>query len=398
MRIRDTKTFIEKAREVHGDKYDYSKAEYIDKATKICIICPEHGEFWQTAHQHVNLGCGCRKCADKKRAVPKITTKEWIERARAIHGDKYDYSKAEYVNQNEKLCIICPEHGEFWQTPTAHTFLKEGCPKCSGHYTMTTEEWIEKAREIHGDKYDYSKTEFTGANKKVCIICPEHGEFWQAAHSHLEGYGCKKCAVSQLADKYRKTKDKFIEDARKIHGDKYDYSKVEYKNANEKVCIICPEHGEFWQSPVGHLDNSHGCPICKTKSKMELLLKRLFDENGVKYIREKKFDWLKYQDNLKVDFFLPENNLVIECQGEQHFKPVKIYGGEGMLKITQARDNLKYEKCVENGLRVRYVVLRRSKRFIKNDPRYKDALYYEDILKNNSINEILDKFGTVFVD
>lgn len=315
-------------------------------------------------------------------------TKTFIEKAREVHGDKYDYSKAEYVNQNEKLCIICPEHGEFWQTPTAHTFLKEGCPKCSGHYTMTTEEWIEKAREIHGDKYDYSKTEFTGANKKVCIICPEHGEFWQTAYSHLEGYGCKKCAVSQLADKYRKTKEKFIDDARKIHGDKYDYSKVEYKNANAKVCIICPEHGEFWQSPVGHIDNSQGCPICKTKSKMELLVKRLFDENGIEYIREKKFDWLKYQDNLKVDFFLPENNLVIECQGEQHFKPVKIYGGEEILKTIRARDNLKYEKCTENGLRVLYIVLRRSKRFIKNDPRYKDALYYEDLLKGDSFERI----------
>jgi len=117
---------------------------------------------------------------------------------------------------------------------------------------------------------------------------------------------------------------------------------------------------------------------------MELLLKRLFDENGIKYIREKKFDWLKYQDNLKVDFFLPDSNLVIECQGEQHFKPVKLYGGEEMLKITQDRDNLKYEKCVENGLRVQYIVLRRSKRFIKNDPRYKDALYYEDLLKDET--------------
>ena len=388
MRIKNTENFIEKAKEVHGDKYDYSKSVYIDKKTKICIICPEHGEFWQTAHQHVNLGCGCRKCADKKRAVPKITTEEWIERARAVHGDKYDYSKVVYKNQNEKVCIICPEHGEFWQTPTAHTFLKEKCPKCASKYTPTTEEWIERARAVHGDKYDYSKTEYKEAHGKVCIICPEHGEFWQTAHSHLEGYGCKKCATSNLADKYRKTKEKFVEDAKRTHGDKYDYSKVEYKNANTKVCIICPEHGEFWQTPVGHIDNSQGCPICKTKSKMELLLKRLFDENNIEYVREKKFDWLKYQDNLKIDFFLPKYNLVIECQGEQHFKPVKMFGGDTTLKTIQERDNLKYDKCIENGLRVLYVVLRRSKRFIKENPKYNNALYYEDILQTNSFEKL----------
>ena len=388
MRIRDTKTFIEKAREVHGAKYDYSKAEYIDKATKVCIICPEHGEFWQTAHQHVNRKCECRKCADKKRAVPKITTEEWIDRARDVHGNKYDYSKAEYVNQNEKLCIICPEHGEFWQTPTAHTFLKEGCPKCSGKYVMTNEEWIEKARGIHGNKYDYSKTVFTRARDKVCIICPEHGEFWQVAYSHLEGYGCKKCAISQLADKRRKSKEKFIEDARKIHGDKYDYSKVEYKNAYTKVCIICPEHGEFWQSPTGHIANRHSCPECKLKSKMELFLKELFEKNNIKYIREKKFDWLKHEDNLKIDFFLPDYNLVIECQGIQHFMPINFFGGDAYYGAQLKRDKLKYEKCVENGLKVQYVLLKKSKRFIKNDPRYKDVLYFEDLLKDNSFERI----------
>lgn len=328
MRIRDTKTFIEKAREVHRDKYDYSKAEYIDKATKICIICPEHGEFWQTAHQHVNLGCGCRKCADKKRAVPKITTEEWIERARKVHGDKYDYSKAEYVNQNEKLCIICPEHGEFWQTPTAHIFLKEGCPKCSGHYTMTTEEWIEKAREIHGDKYDYSKTEFTGANKKVCIICPKHGEFWQVAYSHLEGYGCKKCAISQLADKYRKTKEKFIEDARKIHGDKYDYSKVKYENTETKVCIICPKHGEFWQTPSKHL-LGQGCPQCAIENRAiskniggKEFIRRAKELYGDDYIYDET-EYVKMTDKVKI---------ICKKHGEFWQRPYDHLNGHGCPK------------------------------------------------------------------
>lgn len=391
MRIKDTKTFIEKAKEVHGNKYDYSKSIYVDKKTKICIICPKHGEFWQTAHQHVNMKCGCAKCSREKRATPKITTEEWITRAKSVHGDKYDYSKSKYVNQNKKLCIICPEHGEFWQTPTAHTFLKEGCPKCSGKYRMTTEDWVEKAKKIHGDKYDYSKVLFKNAFEKVCIICPEHGEFWQAAHSHLEGYGCKKCAAKARQKKYSKGKERFVEEARKIHGDRYDYSKVDYKNANTKVCIICPEHGEFWQTPIGHLSNYQGCPFCKTRSKMELALKELFEKNNIEYVHEKKFDWLKYYDNLRIDFFLPQYNLAIECQGEQHFKAIELYGGEERFVFTQTRDNIKYEKCKKHNIKMLYIVQKKCKKYLKEEEKYKNVVFYEDIKKDNNINLIIKK-------
>ena len=192
---------------------------------------------------------------------------EFIEKAKSIHSNKYDYSKVEYVNCDTKVCIICPEHGEFWQTPYVHNNLKCGCPKCGHIKTNNTkklnkQQFILKARQIHGWKYDYSKVEYVNNHTKVCIICPEHGEFLQTPSAHLNGQGCSKCFSNKKRVLYSFNKQQFIDKAREIHGDKYDYSKINYVNANTKVCIICPEHGEFWQTPYVHNNLKCGCPKC----------------------------------------------------------------------------------------------------------------------------------------
>ena len=126
-----------------------------------------------------------------------MNTQEFIEEAKKMHGDKYDYSKVEYVNTRRKVCIICPNHGEFWQTASEH-LRGQGCPKCAGNKRLTTEGFIHKAKEVHGGKYDYSKVEYVNNHTKVCIICPEHGEFWQEPSSHLNGNGCPNCNESQM--------------------------------------------------------------------------------------------------------------------------------------------------------------------------------------------------------
>lgn len=186
-----TEEFIEKARKIHGNKYDYSKVKYTDYHSEVCVICPVHGEFWITPSLHISQKCGCPKCSKYK----KLTTEEFIERARKVHGDKYDYSKTEYVNSSTKVCIICPIHGEFWMTPNAHINAKHNCPKCSHpSYKKEREDFIREAKEVHGNKYDYSKVEYIDNKTKVCIICPEHGEFWQTPHSHLSGVGCPICS------------------------------------------------------------------------------------------------------------------------------------------------------------------------------------------------------------
>jgi len=216
----------------------------------------------------------------------KLTTDKFIEKARNIHGDKYDYSKVKYINNRTKVCIICPEHGEFWQTPSSHISLKRhrGCPKCGGTRKLTREEFILKARQIHGWKYDYSKVEYINLKTKVCIICPKHGEFWQTPSSHLSGEGCNLCGIETTNVKNSYTKKQFIEKSKNIHGNKYDYSKVEYNKSNRKICIICPKHGEFWQTPSSHIYGI-GCPMCgKEKKAKSLTLK---DETFFKKCQEK---------------------------------------------------------------------------------------------------------------
>lgn len=196
----DTKeTFIEKAKKVHGDKYDYSKVEYIGSQDKVSIICPEHGEFLVKPYLHIQ-GQGCPKCWEQRRKFNRLkTTDEFVEKAKEIHEGKYDYSKVEYVNNSAKVCIICPKHGEFWQTPDSH-LCGRGCPKCGiekTHILMSNNEFIEKARKVHGDKYDYSNVEYNGPFNNVRIICPKHGEFLQKPAIHLTGCGCQKCGVTE---------------------------------------------------------------------------------------------------------------------------------------------------------------------------------------------------------
>ena len=270
--------FIEKAREVHGDRYDYSKVEYVNANTKVCIVCPEHGEFWQVPASHLK-GIGCQKCGiERRRGARRLSKKEFISRAKETHGDKYDYSKVEYVNFATRVCIVCQEHGEFWQTPANH-LGGNGCPKCSGTEKLTAEEFIERSRDVHGDKYDYSKVEYVNTDTKVCIVCPVHGEFWQRPAKHLKGQGCPKCS-----GKTKLTAEEFIERSRDVHGDRYDYSKVVYANAKTDVRIVCPLHGEFWQAPYSHL-SGNGCPKCAGKKKMttEGFIEKAREVHGDRY-------------------------------------------------------------------------------------------------------------------
>lgn len=159
--------FIERARKVHGDKYDYSKVEYKNNKTKVCIICPIHGEFWQLPCDHLS-GNGCKECGVDKRTKEKTKTLEqFITDARKIHGDKYDYSKVNYVDAHTKICIVCPIHGEFWQKPYAH-LNGQDCPLCVHKSTKyTVDEWIRQAKKVHGDKYDYSKVVYKGKIEKI---------------------------------------------------------------------------------------------------------------------------------------------------------------------------------------------------------------------------------------
>ncbi len=476
-RKRTLEDFIASARKVHGDKYDYSKAVYRGVHTKICIICPEHGEFWQEPNNHISRKSICPECARKMQADrQRSTTDEFVQKAQAVHKGRYDYSKVDYKGLYDKVCIICPDHGEFWQSPHNHLH-GAGCPRCSGNHIPTTDEFIESAKAIFGDRYDYSKAVYKGNKEKVCVICKEHGEFWVAPNNHLHGNGCPKCygnakidkdeflrrAIERFNGKYDYSKvewkgykrkvciicpehgevwqtpylhlrtqgclkcsgsfmdqDFFIEKAKAIHGDKYDYSKVVYKSSKEPVCIICKKHGAFWQKPNDHLlghgcrkcyaeqtsvrltkteenflaianevhkgkydyslmqyvnrntpitiickkhgpfiqmPKAHvrgsGCPMCNN-SFLEEQVTTLLRKMSIKFVPQKTFDWLTYNGTLHLDFYLPDYDVAIECQGIQHFRPVEFWGGEEGLAQTKTRDTVKRQLCEQKGIKMLY--------------------------------------------
>jgi len=210
--------------------------------------------------------------------------KKFIEKAKSVHGDKYDYSKVIYENAKTKVCIICPIHGEFEQEPNHH-LNGSGCPICGiskNKSKMNKYEFIEKAKKIHDDKYDYSKVIYEKSSEKVCIICPIHGEFWQTPNNHLSGSGCLKCGHISTQEKQSLTTEEFIKRAIKIHGNKYDYYYVCYKNTKEKVIINCRIHGVFKQSFNGHINQKQGCPHCRMVS-LENFIKRSNDIHNKKY-------------------------------------------------------------------------------------------------------------------
>ena len=354
MKKSNTEEFIKKAKKVHGNKYDYSKVNYVGNKIEVTIICPKHGEFKQKPNDHLN-GFGCSKCSGHA----KSNTEEFIKKAKKVHGNKYDYSKVNYINNHTNVTIICPEHGEFEQTPKGH-LRGQGCPKCNGGVVQTTEEFIKKAKEIHGDKYDYSKVNYINNHTEVTIICPEHGEFKQKPWSHLKGYGCQKCGFEARVNKSRLTTEEFIKRAKEIHGNKYDYNKVNYINMRTKVVIICPEHGEFEQRPGRHLIGD-GCPKC-CSSTLENYIRSILDKYNIKYIEQKTWDWLVFNNSQWVDFYLPECNCCIECQGIQHFISVPFFDQYESLEKRLKRDSNKQKLCLEHGIRI---------------------YYFSDIIKNN---------------
>jgi len=367
MRKLTTEEFIIKARKVHRDKYDYGKVVYINTITKVVIVCSDHGEFLQTPNSHLN-GCGCLKCAIKQLCH---TNKIFISKAKQIHSNKYSYNKIIYKNAHTKIIIVCPIHGEFLQTPSDH-LGGYGCHFCAQNKKITTKEFIKKAKQVHGNKYEYGKVMYDGARIKTIIICPIHGEFLQTPNNHLAGSGCIGCYLNT-----KPTTEAFVEKCQLIHDNKYDYSKSFYTNSYTPTIIICPIHGEFLQTPNNHLAGS-GCPDCQ-KSKGELLISQTLDKNNIKYIKQKTFiDCInpKTKYRLKYDFYVLQQNTLIEFNGIQHYKCVKYWHkNKQSLKNQQYRDFIKKQYALSHGYK--FLV-------IKYDENVEEILNKE-IFNNNKI-------------
>ena len=403
-----SQSIIKEFKITHKEKYNYSKVHFVNTNTKVEIICPKHGSFFQTPMAH-KRGAGCPKCNKSY----KLTQEEVLERFKKVHGNKYDYSKVRYNGTMSKVELICHKenHGSFWIKPNNILSRGIGCPKCSkfnlgkkriksqekvikefkithnekydyskvlykntntkveiicpkhGSFfqtpmahkrgagcpkcsgmNKTTEEILKEFKKAHNNKYNYSRVNYIDSSTKVEIICPEHGSFWQLSNNHKNGQGCPKCGYKI---KKKKNLKEYLKDFKEIHKGKYNYSKVNYINSNTKVEIICPEHGSFWQAPTIHRLGV-SCPICARESsetKGEKRIREFLESNNISYEQE-----VKLFKNYRFDFYLEELNTVIEFDGRQHFEKDNYFGGEEGFIKTQERDNKKNNFCDENNI------------------------------------------------
>ena len=369
-------------------QYDYSKVDYKNKETPITIICNEkdkngnkHGEMRVYPNAFLRNGGKCIKCEKEKNRIKK--EKEYIIKANKVHGNKYDYSSVYYEGAHTKIKIKCPNHGFFEQNPTNHLNGCK-CPYCANEQLKEINEekknifqkiFIERSKEIHNNKYDYEKVVYRGNEIKVTINCPIHGDFEQTPHSHLIGQGCPKCGVIKGGLSGRLTQEEFLLRINDIHRyNKYDFSKVVYDGCDKKVTVICSKHGEF-KLKAQALLRGCGCPICKMP-KLEKEIRNVLIENNIKYVHQKRFKgWLGKQS---LDFYLPEYNIAIECQGMQHFKNERRYQD---LEGVQERDKKKKKLCKENNVHLIYYVPEIFAEFMD-----KDDICFTDV--NNLIDYI----------
>ena len=355
-----TKEFVDRAMKIHKDLYNYDKTIYYGFSKKVLISCPEHGDFTQRVFAHLN-GQGCPKCF-RKRCSERMSfsIEDFMEKAIKIHGSMYSYSKSVYVNSGKKITIICPQHGAFFQTPAAH-LTGQGCPQCgklngdAKQKRLSQEEFINRSRAIHGNKYDYSQALYIQAFQKVLIKCPFHGFFYQYPFGHFTGQGCPRCGTLSANQKNTSTRDEFVRKALSIHKGKYDYFKTIYVNARSKVSIRCPKHGEFTQTPAAHL-SGQGCPSCN-KSKGEMRIEDWLILHGIQYISQAKFPECKGRKRLlPFDFYLPYQDTCIECDGPQHYDRSFIKFAR-TFDQTQISDQIKNDFCKQKHhklVRIRY--------------------------------------------
>jgi len=345
--------FIIKAEIKYGNQYDYSLVEYKSSEEKVKIKCNKHNIFFeQSPAAHIRGQRGCDLC------VGRIdSTDKFIDKAKETHGDKYDYSNSIYVDSTIKVKILCPEHGEFEQLPVIHT-KGQGCPKCGiisrcDKKRDNNKTFLEKSQLKHGDKYDYSLVEYVDSKTKVKIICSEHGEFLQSPDKHIGGQGCSKCGKDSLKTHFKKDKETFIRDAISVHGEKYDYSLVEYGNAKTKIKILCPKHGEFEQEPNGHL-GGHGCVKCTSSvSKPEIEINDFIVGLGINTIQSSRSIIKPYQ----LDILIPSHNIAIEHDGlyyhhelrrpnNYHITKTKMCEAKGIQLIHVFGDEWLYKKDI----------------------------------------------------
>lgn len=281
----------------------------------------------------------------------KYNTESYIQKAKLIHGKKYDYSKTSYVHNHQKLIIICPEHGDFEVRASNHiTKQANGCIKCGeirshNEQRKSMESFLNEANKVHNFKYDYSDSQYKNFNSKISIKCNTHGNFTQLVSNHLNGMGCSKCSFESREIKPENF-DSYLIRFKEVHNDYYNYEKSIYKGYDNKILVICPLHGDFECAVYNHL-KGRGCPKCR-RSKGELEISKWLDNNSINYIDQYKINECRNIRPLPFDFYIESHNLLIEFQGEQHSKQLTGNWTRYDLKSRQETDLKKKNFALNN--------------------------------------------------
>ncbi len=398
-----TTEFILKAKLQHGDKYDYSESEYINNRTKVRIICPNHGPFYQNPQNHYKNGHGCPRCGQENGyARMRASLEEFISKFKELYPNE-DLIEPKTFSDNFKFSFICHKHGKFTSTPK-HILTSWNCPECTTR--KISERNLSKLREMY-PHLDYTDSKYTDRESYISVyctkhlqyftvhfgrhtkgqigcpgcktdkitatttqstvelnriklfnelfpkyeyvsykdgmvnyICPNHGLVSSRWCNARKGKGCKLCAETKFAETYKLQESEILHRFNKTHGHQYDYSEIAYKSLHEHVNIICKEHGEFRQTPNNHINGS-GCPKCNISYQHKTILSWL-EQHQITYIVNDR----KIIAPLELDIVCPDHKIAIEING--------LYWhsfGLGDV-IDKNRHRNKLQACVDNGFRL----------------------------------------------
>lgn len=348
---------ISRLYDIYGDSLDFSKVEYKNNTTPICVICPIHGEQWVRPDVLFKSKKGCYECVKEYRAqMRRIPTDEIIRRATEVHKGYFTYDRESIdraKSNKDHIIAICPKHGPIDVQIGSH--LKGyGCRKCSGKEKKTTESYIAEAKAVWGDLYDYSPLEYRRIFDPIQFICPQHGLVEVRAFDHLRGHGCPKCGNERKSESKRISHCDYINRVSVVHSNYYSYPHTKYKGMHYNIIVTCPIHGDFEIEAVYHL-NGGGCPYCTSVSKGESLVRSWLIDNGIEFTPQYEITptvlSLFGRNKFRVDFFLPKHNTIIEYHGEQHYKyAVFFHESELDFMRQQDRDNRLRDYCKMNGI------------------------------------------------
>lgn len=287
-----------------------------------------------------------------------MTQEEFIRRCYEKYGNDFDYSLVNYENPKSRIKIKCNTCGQVFEVRADHFLYdkrKGCCPLCKyeflrKNFSFTKEQFVDKAKKLYGDVYDYSSVNYVNMHTPVIIIDRDGNSYSIVPMIFLNGTFRRK---KRIKDTKTERGILFIEKSKKIHGNKYDYSKVSYINARTRVKIVCPIHGDFEQKPYHHVSGV-GCPYCNRSLGEEKVEKVLKDYN-IKFLKQHKLkneNIFCVNNYFYVDFFIPTQNIVIEYNGQQHYQATGYFGGEKKLQYTKERDMALRQYCKEHGIKL----------------------------------------------